>query len=171
MVLYRFGSFDRYKLNLIRYRAPEVLLHSTNYNSAIDMWAVGCMIPELYTFRPLFPGSSEIDQLFKICALLGTPTEVNFVHGFFFYILYEKHLLYDVNVQSQWPDGYQLAAKMHFKFPQFNNSSINQLLVQASPEALKLINLLLQWNPARRPSAQQALKYFSNSFESNFITT
>lgn len=60
-----------------RYRAPEVLLHSTNYNSAIDMWAVGCMIPELYTFRPLFPGSSEIDQLFKICALLGTPTEVN----------------------------------------------------------------------------------------------
>nr|CAG4638924.1 EOG090X00HD [Daphnia magna] len=116
------------------YRAPEVLLHSTNYNSAIDMWAVGCMIPELYTFRPLFPGSSEIDQLFKVCALLGTPTE------------------------SQWPDGYQLATKMHFKFPQFNNSSLNQLLVQASPEAVKLVNLLLQWNPARRPSAQQALK-------------
>jgi hypothetical protein len=40
------------------------------------MWAVGCMIPELYTFRPLFPGTSEIDQLFKVCALLGTPTEV-----------------------------------------------------------------------------------------------
>ncbi|XP_046440188.1 serine/threonine-protein kinase dyf-5-like isoform X3 [Daphnia pulex] len=117
------------------YRAPEVLLHSTNYNSAIDMWAVGCMIPELYTFRPLFPGSSEIDQLFKVCALLGTPTE------------------------SQWPDGYQLASKMHFKFPQFNNSSLNQLLMQASPEAVKLVNLLLQWNPARRPSAQQALNH------------
>ncbi|KZS04522.1 DNA damage-binding protein 1 [Daphnia magna] len=99
------------------------------------MWAVGCMIPELYTFRPLFPGSSEIDQLFKVCALLGTPTE------------------------SQWPDGYQLATKMHFKFPQFNNSSLNQLLVQASPEAVKLVNLLLQWNPARRPSAQQALNH------------
>jgi len=54
-----------------------VLLHSTTYNSAIDLWAVGCMIPELYTFRPLFPGSSEIDQLFKICAVLGTPIEVN----------------------------------------------------------------------------------------------
>jgi serine/threonine protein kinase len=62
---------------LHRYRAPEVLLHSTDYGSAIDMWAVGCMIPELYTFRPLFPGSSEIDQLFKICALLGTPSEVS----------------------------------------------------------------------------------------------
>jgi hypothetical protein len=61
-------------------------------------------------------------------------------------------------MQSQWPDGYQLASKMHFKFPQFSNSSLNQLLIQASPEAVKLVNLLLQWNPARRPSAQQALK-------------
>lgn len=100
-------SLSSYKLNLIRYRAPEVLLHSTNYNSAIDMWAVGCMIPELYTFRPLFPGSSEIDQLFKICALLGTPTEVNFVHWFsFLYVM--KHLLYDVHrvngpTVTNWP--------------------------------------------------------------------
>jgi hypothetical protein len=65
---------------------------------------------------------------------------------------------FDPQLQSQWPDGYQLASKMHFKFPQFNNSSLNQLLIQASPEAVKLVNLLLQWNPARRPSAQQALK-------------
>lgn len=36
---------------------------------------------------------------------------------------------------------------------------MHQLLIQASPEAIKLVNLLLQWNPARRPSAQQALKY------------
>lgn len=58
------------------YRAPEVLLHSTRYNSAIDMWAVGCIMAELYTFRPLFPGSSEVDQLFKICSILGTPDKV-----------------------------------------------------------------------------------------------
>lgn len=64
---------------MCRYRAPEVLLHSTDYSSAIDLWAVGCMIPELYSFRPLFPGSSEIDQLFKICAVLGTPSEVGFI--------------------------------------------------------------------------------------------
>lgn len=63
-----------------------------------------------------------------------------------------------VKRQSQWPDGYQLASKMHFKFPQFNHSSLNQLMINASPEAIKLVNLLLQWNPARRPSAQQALK-------------
>ncbi|RUS72648.1 hypothetical protein EGW08_019586, partial [Elysia chlorotica] len=55
------------------YRAPEVLLRSTNYSSPIDIWAVGCIMAELYTLRPLFPGSSEIDEIFKICSVLGTP--------------------------------------------------------------------------------------------------
>ncbi len=64
------------------YRAPEVLLHSTRYGSAIDLWAIGCIMAELYTFRPLFPGSSEVDQLFKICSVLGTPDKVNFFFSF-----------------------------------------------------------------------------------------
>lgn len=59
-----------------RYRAPEVLLRSTNYSSPIDIWAVGCIMAELYTLRPLFPGSSEVDEIFKICAVLGTPSKV-----------------------------------------------------------------------------------------------
>ncbi|WAR23955.1 CILK1-like protein [Mya arenaria] len=55
--------------------APEVLLRSTNYNSPIDMWAVGCIMAEMYTLRPLFPGSSEIDEIFKVCTVLGTPKQ------------------------------------------------------------------------------------------------
>lgn len=54
----------------------QVLLHSTRYGSGIDIWAMGCILAELYTFRPLFPGSSEVDQLFKICSVLGTPEKV-----------------------------------------------------------------------------------------------
>jgi serine/threonine protein kinase len=53
-----------------------VLLHSTTYSSPIDIWAVGCIMAELYTFRPLFPGNSEIDEIFKICSVLGTPDKV-----------------------------------------------------------------------------------------------
>ena len=34
-----------------------------------DIWAVGCIMVELYTFRPLFPGNSEIDEIFKICSV------------------------------------------------------------------------------------------------------
>ena len=55
------------------YRAPELLLGSTSYNSPIDIFAMGCIIVEMYMRRPLFPGNSEIDQLMKICATLGTP--------------------------------------------------------------------------------------------------
>lgn len=59
------------------YRAPEVLLHSTTYSSPIDLWALGCIAAEIYTYRPLFPGTTETDQLYKICALRGTPDEVH----------------------------------------------------------------------------------------------
>ena len=60
----------------LRYRAPEVQLGSTHYNSPIDIWAVGCIMAEVYTGRPLFPGSGSVDQIFKICSILGTPTRV-----------------------------------------------------------------------------------------------
>lgn len=64
------------KIPACRYRAPEVLLRSTNYSSPIDIWAVGAIMAEIFTFRPLFPGSSEIDQIFKICSVIGTPDKV-----------------------------------------------------------------------------------------------
>jgi len=60
----------------IRYRAPEVLLRSTGYSSPIDIWAMGCIMAELYRLQPLFPGMSEIDQLYKVTCVLGTPTKV-----------------------------------------------------------------------------------------------
>jgi serine/threonine protein kinase len=50
-----------------RYRAPEVLLRSSNYNSPVDIFALGCIMAELYLLCPLFCGNSEIDQLNKIC--------------------------------------------------------------------------------------------------------
>lgn len=60
-----------------RYRAPEVLLRSSVYSSPIDVWAVGSIMAELYTLRPLFPGTSEVDEIFKICQVLGTPKKVS----------------------------------------------------------------------------------------------
>lgn len=63
-------------------RAPEVLLHSTTYSSPIDLWAVGCIAAEVYTYRPLFPGTTETDQLYKICAIMGTPDKVSIIQFF-----------------------------------------------------------------------------------------
>ena len=64
-------------LLLFRYRAPEVQLGSTVYNSPIDIWAVSCIVAEIYTGRPLFPGTGTVDQIFKFCAVLGSPTKVH----------------------------------------------------------------------------------------------
>ncbi|XP_044736771.1 serine/threonine-protein kinase MAK [Chrysoperla carnea] len=116
------------------YRAPEVLLHSTNYNSSIDIWACGCIMAELYTFRPLFPGNSEIDQLFKICSVLGTPDRMD------------------------WPEGYQLAENMDFTFPRFTMTELSVVVPDASQVAVRIMEDMLRWNPIRRPTAQQALR-------------
>ena len=66
-----------YHIVSCRYRAPEVLLRSTNYSSPIDVWAIGTIMAEMYTLRPLFPGNSEVDEIFKICSVLGTPKRVS----------------------------------------------------------------------------------------------
>lgn len=53
-----------------------MLLRSPTYSAPIDLWAVGCIMAELYTLRPLFPGNSEVDEIFKICQVLGTVKKV-----------------------------------------------------------------------------------------------
>lgn len=48
------------------YRAPEILLGSKHYSTAVDVWSVGCIFAEMATKIPLFPGDSEIDEIYKI---------------------------------------------------------------------------------------------------------
>nr|XP_046227651.1 serine/threonine-protein kinase MAK isoform X4 [Scatophagus argus] len=117
------------------YRAPEVLLRSSTYSSPIDLWAVGCIMAELYTLRPLFPGNSEVDEIFKICQVLGTVKK------------------------TDWPEGYQLASAMNFRFPQCVPTNLKTLIPNASNEAITLMRDLLQWDPKKRPTAVQALRY------------
>jgi len=56
------------------YRAPELLLGSTSYGKEVDQWAIGCIMGELIDGQPLFPGESDIDQLYIIQRLLGPLT-------------------------------------------------------------------------------------------------
>ena len=59
------------------YRAPEILLGATEYSTGIDIWAIGCIFVEMVTKKPLFAGDSDIDQLYRIFRVLGTPNEQN----------------------------------------------------------------------------------------------
>ncbi|KAF0683496.1 Aste57867_24448 [Aphanomyces stellatus] len=56
------------------YRAPELLVGDVSYGKAVDIWAVGCMFAEITTGLPLFPGDSDIDQLYHIIKCLGRIT-------------------------------------------------------------------------------------------------
>lgn len=116
------------------YRAPEVLLRSARYNAPIDIWACGAIMAELYTFRPLFPGASEPDEVYKICSVLGTPTK------------------------QTWPEGLKLASKINFKFARFVPTPMEQLVPNASREGIQLIKDMLQYDPAKRPTAAQCLQ-------------
>ncbi len=57
------------------YRAPECLLTDGYYNYKMDLWGVGCVFFELLSLFPLFPGENELDQIYKIHNILGTPPE------------------------------------------------------------------------------------------------
>jgi len=117
------------------YRAPEVLLRSPVYNSPLDIWAVGCIMAELYTLRPLFPGQSESDEIYRICSTLGTP------------------------VQAQWPEGFKLAAQIGFRFPQFVPTKLETLVPQAGADGIEIMVQMMLWDPSKRPSSSQALKH------------
>jgi len=117
------------------YRAPEILLHSTNYNSPIDIFALGAIMAEFYLLRPLFPGSNEHDQIVKICSILGTPTPQN------------------------WPEGYKLASKIGFTFPQFVATPLEKIITNASPDAIDLISQMMRFDSGKRPTASDCLHH------------
>ncbi|URD89927.1 hypothetical protein MUK42_28211 [Musa troglodytarum] len=117
------------------YRAPEVLLQSSIYDAAVDMWAMGAIMAELFTLCPLFPGSSEADEIYKICSVIGNPNE------------------------NSWAEGLQLADVLKYQFPQCSAVQLEVLIPSASKEAVNLIKALCSWDPCRRPKATEALQH------------
>jgi len=127
------------------YRAPEVLLRKNNYSTPIDIWAMGSIMAELYALRPLFPGNSEPDEIYKICSVLGKPT------------------------MSQWVEGIGLAERMNFRFPHFDPTPLGTLIPSCPGDGIRLMEALLRYDPAKRPSCAQVIQnpYFKSHQRSN----
>lgn len=123
------------------YRAPELLLRTSRYNSPIDMWAAGCIMAELYLRHPLFPGTNEINQMQCIVQVLGTPSK------------------------QVWANGVKAARNINFRFPKCSRQDLAVLIPSASRSAITLMRDLLKYDPFKRPSATAALGYgfFSES--------
>ena len=63
------------------YRAPELVLGSSVYSSPVDVWAVGTIVYELLTLQPMLPGTSDLDMLSRMCAVLGRFDESSWKEG------------------------------------------------------------------------------------------
>ncbi|ODO09419.1 cyclin-dependent kinase 1 [Cryptococcus amylolentus CBS 6273] len=116
------------------YRAPEVLLGSRHYSTAIDMWSVGCIVAEMATRQPLFPGDSEIDEIFRIFRVLGTPDE-------------------DV-----WP-GVRSLPDYKPTFPQWSPINLGDVVKGLDADGMDLVAQTLVFDPAHRISAKRALRH------------
>ncbi|XP_068833484.1 cyclin-dependent kinase 3 isoform X4 [Capricornis sumatraensis] len=128
------------KVVTLWYRAPEILLGCKFYSTAVDIWSIGCIFAEMVTRRALFPGDSEIDQLFRIFRTLGTPSE------------------------AMWPGVTQLP-DYKGSFPKWTSKGLEEVVPSLEPEGQDLLLQLLQYDPSRRISAKAALAhpYFSST--------
>ncbi|KAJ3072246.1 hypothetical protein HDU98_003989 [Podochytrium sp. JEL0797] len=152
------------------YRAPEVLLRSTTYSSPIDLWAVGCILAELVSLRPLFPGTSEVDQVFKICSIVGAPKPVvenlgsmNAIHhrpqsSTYYSPTNPRRTCHQIQGGGPWPAGIKLASAMGFKFPNMNAVAMEDVLPPGVAVGIvEVVADLLLYDPGRRPTAADVL--------------
>jgi renal tumor antigen len=127
------GTYTEY-VGMRWYRAPECLLTSGLYGRPADVWAVGCILYELLTGRPLFPGKHEIDQLARIHSILGTPSK-------------EVLQQFRANPNTQ----------ISFSFPAKKPQDLRRLLPEVHEETVELLRRLIDYDPRSRISAEQAI--------------
>ena len=127
------------------YRAPEILLGQKEYSTPVDIWSIGLIFFEMAHRKPLFAGDCEIDQIFKIFQMYGTPTE------------------------KTWP-GITKLPEFKLTFPQFKPRGIEVYNKNLDPVGLDLLSKMIQPDPCRRISAKQALHhpYFNDLDKTQF---
>lgn len=117
------------------YRAPELLFGMENYCTAVDMWAVGCVMGELLLGKPLVPGEDETNQMKLICNLMGRPT-------------------------SQIWSGVESLPKYHtFTFPENPYNNLPLRFPEETLACLDLLGRLLTCDPKKRITAREALMH------------
>ncbi|XP_076900667.1 mitogen-activated protein kinase 3-like [Bidens hawaiensis] len=118
------------------YRAPELLLNSSDYSAAIDVWSVGCIYMELMNRRPLFAGKDHVHQMRLLTELLGTPSESDL--GF---------------IKNE--DAKRFIAQL----PRHPRQSLPEKFPDVHPLAIDLVEKMLTFDPAKRITVEEALAH------------
>jgi len=116
------------------YRSPEILLGSRHYSTPVDVWSCGCIFAEMAAGRALFMGDSEIDQIFKIFQVLGTPNDQN------------------------WP-GVSSLPDFKPNFPQWTGIGLQAKVPNLDAAGLDLLQRMLVYEPSKRLTAREALQH------------
>ncbi|KAH8928456.1 Pkinase-domain-containing protein [Atractiella rhizophila] len=118
------------------YRAPDVLLGSRTYTTSIDVWSAGCIMAEMISGVPLFRGRDNNDQLNQILRILGTPD--------------------DNTLRRVTQECPEISLR---PFPRTTKIPYQQVLPRAHPLAIDLLDKLLQFDPSRRLTCEEALRH------------
>jgi len=124
------------------YRAPEVVLLASEYTKSIDVWSVGCILCELIGRKPIFTGKDHLDQIKKILAVLGTPSEQ----------------------ELSWLPARSPARAFIKKVPVSTQQKWEAIYPKASEKAVEAINKMLTFDPTVRADVRGCLnlKYFES---------
>ena len=124
------------------YRAPEILFGSPSYTKGVDVWAVGCILAEMIVGKPIFPGTSTLDQLERVLEVTGflSPEDIQAMES---------------------PYAQTMLESIHG--PHSNSSSrrrsIQEYFPTASPDAIDFLKQCFQFNPSKRSSISELLKH------------
>jgi len=116
------------------YRSPEILLGARHYSTPVDTWSIGCIFAEMINQAPLFPGDSEIDQLFRIFRVLGTPDD------------------------DTWPEVTTLP-DYKSQFPKWKPKPWSEICPALDNDGMDLISKLLAYAPRARLSAKVGVAF------------
>ena len=117
------------------YRPPECILKADNYNEKMDVWAIGCVMAELYNLDAIFPGENEFDQLNQILKILGTPT------------------------RGKWPWGYYQSELFGIQLPIYYKKDFIKILKYICQDGVNLLNEIFTFEPTKRPSCSKILNH------------
>ena len=144
------------------YRAPEILLGSNKYGKAVDLWSLGCIFGEMLGGKPVFPGTSTLNQIEKIGEMIGAPTtdDIRALQSTFTLEMLDAM---PFPMGDEGPDG-KRAMKAFDKAspPEPGHGGGNEwsaLFSKASPEAIDLLSKLMQYDPAQRITAKGGLTH------------
>lgn len=137
------------------YRAPEILIANRHYTKGIDLWSLGCILGEMLAEKPIFPGTSTVNQVERIMATIPVPSHEGravglqdwwFISGLF------------SDIKMVCPSG--VGSSMIKNACNATRVSMRSIVGPDVPsDALDLLNKLLIFNPMKRLTAEEALEH------------